>query len=190
VATYEEFTDQQIKHLELVQGVISRLSTDSFLIKGWALTIAGVLFGFAIEKSSRGLALAAIIPTLILWGLDAYFLRLERLFRALYQCVQKKTVEPFFMGAHSDAFIESLDEDEQKRCGRARSAVSGSLALYFGALIISAVLVTAFIGSASNQTDEQCSRSSSATSSSVSSDTRCFGGQISPKASFVRLGTT
>jgi hypothetical protein len=45
----EALDDQQIKHLEFVQAVIIRLANDSFLMKGWALTVAGLIFGFAVD---------------------------------------------------------------------------------------------------------------------------------------------
>lgn len=39
---YESFEDQRIKHLDMLQAVIGRLGNDSFLVKGWAVTVAGV----------------------------------------------------------------------------------------------------------------------------------------------------
>jgi hypothetical protein len=32
--------DAKLKHLEFIQAVISRMSTSSFIFKGWAITIA------------------------------------------------------------------------------------------------------------------------------------------------------
>ena len=31
--------EQVIKHLEIIQGVVNRLASNSFLIKGWSMTI-------------------------------------------------------------------------------------------------------------------------------------------------------
>jgi hypothetical protein len=36
--------DITIKHLEFIQGVIGRLATDSFLMKGWAVTVGGAFW--------------------------------------------------------------------------------------------------------------------------------------------------
>jgi hypothetical protein len=33
-----------LKHLEFVQAVITRLANNSFLMKGWALTVAGAFY--------------------------------------------------------------------------------------------------------------------------------------------------
>ena len=31
-------TEEQIKHLEFIQGIINRMNSNSFAIKGWAIT--------------------------------------------------------------------------------------------------------------------------------------------------------
>ena len=41
-----------LKHLEFIQAVITRLANDSFLMKGWALTVAGAFYGFAVKGTS------------------------------------------------------------------------------------------------------------------------------------------
>ena len=35
--------DGRIKHLELIQMVVARMGNNSFLIKGWSLTVTGAL---------------------------------------------------------------------------------------------------------------------------------------------------
>ena len=37
---------ENVKHLELIQAIITRLASNSFFIKGWALTVAAATFGF------------------------------------------------------------------------------------------------------------------------------------------------
>ena len=44
------------KHLELVQGVINRMAGNSFMLKGWAVTLVAGIFALAgkdIEKLYR-----------------------------------------------------------------------------------------------------------------------------------------
>lgn len=76
--------EDRIKHLEFVQAVIGRMAGNSFLLKGWSVTISAALFALAAKDSNRAFALVALLPTLVFWGLDAYYLRQERLFRKLY----------------------------------------------------------------------------------------------------------
>jgi hypothetical protein len=80
--------EDRVKHLEFVQSVISRMAGNSFLTKGWSITIAAAFFALAAKDSRPGFALLALFPALSFWGLDAYYLRLERLFRKLYEDVR------------------------------------------------------------------------------------------------------
>src|SRR4051794_12627940 len=95
----EAFSPDRVKHLELIQAVISRLANHSFLVKGWAVTLAGIFFGLAVSSSNPGLALVSLAPTILFWGLDTYYLRSERLFRALYERARTASAEyePFAM---------------------------------------------------------------------------------------------
>lgn len=147
MSTYGDFDDRRIKHLEMIQAVIGRLSTDSFLMKGWALTVAGIFFGFAVTTQSRRLGLAAILPTMLFWALDTYFLRCERLFRCLYGQVREGgRVEPFFMSATDKGFIEGLKgEKERHAASRWRAFRSATVGLFYGGIVASAVLLTLLV---------------------------------------------
>lgn len=93
--------------MEMIQAVVSRLAGNSFLVKGWSITLTGVFLGFGLDRDDWRLAASAFVPIVIFWALDAYYLRAERLFRELYNVVRKPdtTVEPFFLGATSDDFV-------------------------------------------------------------------------------------
>ncbi|MFF4268822.1 hypothetical protein [Streptomyces sp. NPDC001536] len=96
-------SQEEIKHLEFIQAIVSRLGNGSFLIKGWTMTVAGVFFGVAVNSPNWKIAAAGIIPIVGFWLLDSYFLRQERLFRKLYDDVRKPsvTVELFSMNVQS-----------------------------------------------------------------------------------------
>lgn len=74
----------RIKHLEFIQATITRLGTNSFLVKGWALTLAAGLFALSASRLSWQIASVGLVPLLCFWYLDCYFLRQERAFRRLY----------------------------------------------------------------------------------------------------------
>ncbi|MBF2754679.1 MAG: hypothetical protein ISN29_05395 [Gammaproteobacteria bacterium AqS3] len=90
-----------IKHLEMIQAVITRLAQNSFMIKSWSLTlIAGVvLLLYRYFKSEDGvyLIILLLIPVFGFWRLDAFYLRQERLFRNLYDDVREKNDTDFSM---------------------------------------------------------------------------------------------
>lgn len=81
------------KHLEFIQTIIARMAGNSFLLKGWTVTLAAALFALAAKESNGAFALLAVIPALSFWGLDAYYLRQERLFRKLYDDLRLATDE-------------------------------------------------------------------------------------------------
>ncbi|MFJ8868352.1 hypothetical protein ACIRD6_21625 [Streptomyces sp. NPDC102473] len=92
-------SDQQIKHLEFIQAIVTRLGNGSFLIKGWTLTAGGIFFGLLAKDLSWKVALTGFVPIIGFWLLDSYYLRQERLFRKLYDAVRvpNSTIEPFAM---------------------------------------------------------------------------------------------
>lgn len=89
-----------LKHLEFIQNTINRMSTNSFIIKGWAITLVGIILGlnkfeenylfeshynFPIEM------LIILILIILFWFTNAYFLQQERRFIYIYS----KTIEQF-----------------------------------------------------------------------------------------------
>lgn len=83
------------KHLEFVLDVIERMARNSFLLKGWSITLVAAVFLLAIRGAQPALAMIAGLPLAItFWGLDAYYLRQERMYRALYNHVRKATPDP------------------------------------------------------------------------------------------------
>lgn len=78
------YSSEQIKHLEFIQAVVSRLGNGSFLIKGWTLTLMAAFIGLFLKDPDQKTIAAALVPLIGFWFLDGYFLRQERLFRKLY----------------------------------------------------------------------------------------------------------
>lgn len=69
----------------MVQAVINRMSSNSFVFKGWSVTIIAGLSAFATTDANKKLLLVAFFATLLLWAVDAYYLSLERQYRKLYE---------------------------------------------------------------------------------------------------------
>ncbi len=79
------------KEIDLIQACISRMAHNSFLIKGWAISIVAVVLALG-EKTDHTLSLsiALLIPLLSFWYLDAFFLYTEKLYRKMYEWVIEK----------------------------------------------------------------------------------------------------
>ena len=77
------------KHLEFIQVVINRMAGNSFLLKGWAITLVAALFALSAKDTNQSYIFIAYFPIVIFWVLNGYFLSQERLFRDLYDYVRK-----------------------------------------------------------------------------------------------------
>jgi len=83
--------EEKIKHLEFIQNVISRMNTNSFQLKTWSVTIVAALLTIFASTQKKGFILLCILPTMIIWFLDSYYLQQERKFRSLYNDASAET---------------------------------------------------------------------------------------------------
>ena len=98
--------DKKIKHLEFIQSNISRMNQCSFQMKGWMIAIVSALLALYASsinsetgKGTNMFLFVAIIPTIIFWSLDSYYLQQERKFRGIYNDLldSKKEILEFSM---------------------------------------------------------------------------------------------
>ncbi len=82
--------DKKINHLSMIQQIINRMGSNSFLLKGWLVGIMVVVYTIAGNDTHKAIIIT-IIPLLVIWILDAYYLMLERRYRALYDSVRLKS---------------------------------------------------------------------------------------------------
>jgi hypothetical protein len=79
-------------HLNMIQQVIARMGTNSFSLKGWSVGMMIAIYAFAGQNSHKAVVVT-LIPLLVFWLLDSYYLTLERKFRALYNDVRLRKEE-------------------------------------------------------------------------------------------------
>ncbi len=75
------------KHLDHLQGVITRHNSNSFMIKGWTITICTAILAIAGTWKEPLLSLIALVPISVFWVLDSFYLANERCFVSLYNAV-------------------------------------------------------------------------------------------------------
>ncbi len=80
--------ENKIKHLEFIHNTIGRMSTNSFIIKGWCITIFAAVYTLSNKDADQTYNLINYIIIPVFWFLNAYFLQLERKFRLLYNKVR------------------------------------------------------------------------------------------------------
>lgn len=128
-------TEKVVKHLEMTQAVINRLGSNSFLLKGWSMTIivtAMVLIARHDIQHPR-LILSLIIPILGFWMLDGYFLWQERLFRKIYDEVRCQSDTDFKM--------DVMKHKNKPKCSWVSATFSVTLAIFYLAEVVLTVFV-------------------------------------------------
>ena len=81
------------EHLSMIQGIINRMAANSFMIKGWSITLISALFVLSSKDANQNYAFIALLPAISFWILDAFYLQLERRYRKLYEQVQKDYID-------------------------------------------------------------------------------------------------
>ena len=90
-------SQEKIKYLEMIQAVVNRMAQNSFALKGWAVTLVTGLSAFSAVDKNKWLILVALIPIILFWFLDSYYLQQERKYRALYnKAVADKSEKDLF----------------------------------------------------------------------------------------------
>lgn len=71
-------------HLEMMQGVIERMASNSRSCKVWCVTLVAAVLVLVARTGEAQHALIALVPTVLFLVLDAYYLALERAFISSY----------------------------------------------------------------------------------------------------------
>ena len=96
-------SDDRRQHLAFIQDVITRMNSNSFSLKGLMITIVAALVAFTVNDDNRDTAVfnlaIALLLVVIFWFLDAYYLKMERQYRMLYDDAVKDKAELYKMKA-------------------------------------------------------------------------------------------
>ncbi len=91
MSNQKSLNEDERLYLKFIQNNITRMNRYSFQIKGMMVTIVTALISAFVAFPIKGkglnvsLLLVAIVPTLIFWILDSYYLQQERKFRGVYE---------------------------------------------------------------------------------------------------------
>lgn len=130
--------EKKLAHLEMIQGVINRMASNSFSLKGWAVTLVAGIFVLSSKDADKLYFLVAYLPVIAFWFLDSYYLMQGRRYRFLYDKVRKLSEEDidFDMNAQKEEF-------KTKRNKFIPSLISGTeVGFYIPlALVISIIII-------------------------------------------------
>ena len=79
------------------------MSTNSFFIKGWMVTLVSALFALAAKDSDPRYVLVTYFAIPIFWLLDGFYPSQERQYRRLYDAVRTTEATDFSMNASAYA---------------------------------------------------------------------------------------
>jgi len=124
----DQLRSYMLKEIELIQDIIKRMASNSFLLKGWTVTL---VVASLLLRGPRYQAWIAFIPLMMFWFLDAYFLWQERMYRELFGWVvnnRLKTTDHLF----------DLDAKRFKDCvqSKYRIMLSKTLGWFYGSIAI------------------------------------------------------
>lgn len=131
--------DEKLKHLEFIQAVINRLASDSFRMKGWSVVVATAFLVFISRVGCDDVIPVGIVPVLVFWGLDGYFLWQERLYRALYDRVRTLNKEDIDFSMNTSEFKDG------SLTSWLSAMFSSTLLFFHGVLFLSVGLTILFI---------------------------------------------
>jgi hypothetical protein len=129
--------DAKLKHLEFAQNAINRMAQNSFLLKGWSITLVGGLLALSFKEMNHLYITISAAVLLFFWFLDSYYLRQERLFIKLYDHIR---------GKHDKVADFSMDtRPYRKEVSWYRCWISTTMILFYGGLLVVDVIVAYLI---------------------------------------------
>ncbi|MBG9546948.1 hypothetical protein [Cytobacillus firmus] len=129
--------EEKMKHLEMIQNVITRMASNSFLLRGWTVTLVVGLLAFAnIKEMNIDFMFLALIPILFFWVLDAYYLNEERKYVKLYEHVA-------MLNSNQIDFSLNARQYESETGGIPSAFLSTTLGLFYAPTLIVVFVVIA-----------------------------------------------
>jgi hypothetical protein len=129
-------TEIKTKHLEFIQSAVTRMANNSFLLKGWAVSLVAAVFALSIKELEPEFLLVSLVVLVFFWMLDAYYLALERSFVRLYNDV---------VSGQPVAEL-SMDTSKHRRNGdEIDAACSAACSLLYGGLALVHLIILAII---------------------------------------------
>ena len=149
------------KEIELIQSCITRMASNSFMLKGWLLTLIVAFIALLPENITRFyICLVILLIDLAFWYLDSFYLKQEKLYRWKYEWVITKRLEgnrdfmynldPYEKGmwllnkSKSKNADTNVDKSEKHQPNIIRVMMTKSLLPIYGGIFISVILLIIF----------------------------------------------
>lgn len=103
----------KLKHLDMIEAIIERMSKNCFQLKGWTMTLVVAVSALASQGSDRRFIALAFMPILGFWILDSFYLQQERKYKLLYKNIAIKLEEDIDFNLDSSLATGSATELER-----------------------------------------------------------------------------
>lgn len=80
--------EMKVKHLEMIENIIQRMANNSFLLKGWSISLIVAIFVLSDTQMNQRYFLFCYVPVILFWALDSYYLQMERKYITLYNKIR------------------------------------------------------------------------------------------------------
>ncbi len=129
----------KIKHMDYTQDIIKRMADNSFKLKHWSVTLVSGLVALSLATKDKAAIIGfSMIPIIVFWILDGYFLWQERLFRKVYDEVRLKDESAI------DFKMNPMDFAGGKNTW-IRTMFSQTIVVFYGSLLIVMIGVVLFL---------------------------------------------
>lgn len=83
------------KELDLIQACITRMADNSFRLKELYISLISIALTLMLGQKCELLLIGMflLVVTIVFWGLDAFFLKMETLYRWKYEWVIEKRID-------------------------------------------------------------------------------------------------
>ena len=130
--------EEIFKEIDLIQDCIKRMASNSFLVKGWALSVFAGVTAITKGENLNNIVLllcTTVVPFICFWVLDAYFLQIERKYRAMYteRLTKRKNND-------SDELFD-LNPSKYKVGSILRIMFSQTLTIFYGIPFLTSIIV-------------------------------------------------
>ena len=126
----------KLEHLKMIQDIVSRMAGNSFLTKGWCVTLVAAIIVLGAKEPDKRFILVAFLPIVMFWTLDGYFLLQERLYRKLYDVVRTRE------GEESDFSMDTslVNAEENDPVSWTDAVFSKTLTMFYLTMLVAIIL--------------------------------------------------
>lgn len=130
--------ENKMKHLEFIQLTITRMNVNSFLVKGWMVTLAAAIFVLSQKDTNKDFLYFIPFASILFWILDSFFLLTERKYRSHYDHVRKLTEDKI-------DFSMDIKDYEGGKNSYFLCLLSLTLLLFYPIIIMASIIAASYI---------------------------------------------